>query len=42
MKSQPRVYIFAIGQIFPVSQKSYANTPRVRLGQDAGSTAIKR
>ena len=40
MYSQPSVYIFANGQIFPVSQKSYAYFPLVNDGQDAGSTAI--
>ena len=39
MKPLPRVYIFASGQIIPVSQKSYANLPLVKLGQLAGSTA---
>ena len=40
IKSLPSVYIFARGVTMPVSQKSYANFPLVRLGQDAGSTAI--
>ena len=40
IKPLPRVYILAMGQILPVSQKSYLNTPRVRLGQEAGSTAM--
>ena len=40
MKPLPSVYILARGQIMPVSQKSYANTPRVKLGQEAGSTAM--
>ena len=42
MNPLPNVYIFANGQIIPVSQKSYANFPLVKLGQDAGSTAMKR
>ena len=40
MKLLPRVYILARGQTLPVSQKSYANLPRVKLGQEAGSTAM--
>ena len=30
----------ASGQTIPVSQKSYTYLPRVRLGQEAGSTAM--
>ena len=41
MKPLPRVYIFASGVTLPVSQKSYANLPRVREGQLMGSTAMK-
>ena len=34
------MYIFASGVIIPVSQKSYANVPLVKLGHDAGSIAM--
>ena len=40
MSCNPAVGGIAKGQIIPVSQKSYMYLPRVKLGQDAGSTAM--
>ena len=42
MKSWPSVCIFSSGVRPAVSPKSYRYSPRVRLGQAAGSTATMR